>query len=128
LHPLEGRAMTSGSETRQRHHVARLRLTDAEQVELAARAERAGLTVGAYLRQQALGGSGPRARRRPHADAALLLDVLGQVGRIGSNVNQLARAANAGGWPSASAMEDAAQDVIVACDAIMQALGKGGGG
>jgi hypothetical protein len=120
--------MTSGSETRQRNRQVLLRLTDAEHAELEARAERAGLAVNAYLRQQALGGSGPRARRRPHADAALLLQVLGQFGRIGSNVNQLARAANAGGWPSASAMEDAAQEVVATCDAIMQALGKGRGG
>jgi hypothetical protein len=116
--------MASGSETRQRHHVVRLRLTDAEQAELSARAERAGLAVGAYLRQQALGGSGPRARRRLPADAAALLQLLGQVGRIGSNINQLAHAANAGGWPSALLIESAAQDVADMRAAIRQALGK----
>lgn len=116
--------MASGSETRQRQHVVRLRLTDAERAELTVRVERAGLTVGSYLRQQALGGSGPRARRRPHVDAAALLLVQGQLGRIGSNLNQLTRAANAGAWPSTLGVEEAVNGVIATCDAIMRALGK----
>jgi hypothetical protein len=118
--------MARGSETRQRNRQVLLRLTDAEHAELEARADRAGLAVGAYVRQQALGGSGPRARRRPPADATLLLDVLGQVGHIGSNINQLARAANAGGWPSTLVLNDAAQDVADMRAAIRQALGKDG--
>jgi hypothetical protein len=113
---------------RQRTEQMVVRCTPEERAELEARAVRAGLAVGAYLRQQALGGSGPRARRRPPADAAALLLVEGQLGRIGNNVNQLARAANAGGWPSTLVMEDAAQAVIDACDAIVQALGKGRAG
>ncbi len=118
--------MKSGSETRQRTQIIATRWTPAERAELDVRAERAGLSVSAYLRQQALGGSGPRARRRPHVDAALLLDVLGQVGHIGSNINQLARAANAGGWPSTLVIENAAQDVADLRAAIRQALGKDG--
>ncbi len=111
---------------RQRTELIATRWTPEERAELEARAERAGVSVAAYLRQQALGGSGPRARRRPHADAAALLQLLGQVGRIGSNINQLAHAANAGGWPSAAAMNEAAQDVAAMRAAIRQALGKDG--
>jgi hypothetical protein len=113
---------------RQRTEQMVVRCTPEERAELEARAVRAGLAVGAYLRQQALGGSGPRARRRPPVDADALLLLEGQLGRIGNNLNQLARAANAGGWPSAFAIEDATQELMATCDAIVGALGKGRAG
>jgi Bacterial mobilisation protein (MobC) len=113
---------------RQRTEQIVTRWTPQERAELEARSARAGLTATAYLRQQALGGAGPRARRRPPVDADALLMLEGQLGRIGNNLNQLARAANAGGWPSAFAIEDATQALMATCDAIVAALGKGPSG
>jgi hypothetical protein len=109
---------------RQRQRVFQLRLTDDEHAELAARAESAGVSVAGLIRHRCLEQSPPRARRRPHVDAAALMKLLGQVGHIGSNINQLARAANAGGWPSHSALDDAARDVADMRAAIRRALGK----
>jgi hypothetical protein len=57
-------------------------------------AERAGLTVGPFLRKLALGDAGPRAVRRPPVEKAELARILGALGKIGSNVNQLAHAYN----------------------------------
>lgn len=57
---------------------------------------RRGLTVGAYMRAVALGDPGPRAKRRIPVDAKLLRRLLGEVGRVGNNLNQIAKRMNAG--------------------------------
>ncbi len=68
-----------------------VRLTSAEAVDLADRAAAVGLTTASYVRRAALG-------RRIRSAAVLRLgaeDRL-ELGRIGVNLNQLARAMNAG--------------------------------
>ena len=57
-----------GSETRQRNATLSLRLTDDEAAQMSAAADRAGLTVGGYVRTLALGSLGLRAARRPVVD------------------------------------------------------------
>lgn len=92
--PKATRKTRSGSETRQRGETAWLRLTPGERAQLDERAERAGMTVSAYMRHQCLGEAGPRAVRRPPVERAALAQLLGQLGKIGSNLNQIARALN----------------------------------
>lgn len=95
-------ARKHGSERRQRaSHPAQMRLTLEERGELERRAERAGLSVAAYMRYQCLGEAGPRAVKRPPVERqalAVLINQLGQsageLGKCGSNVNQIARALN----------------------------------
>lgn len=89
----------SRRETRQRTHVVHVRMDDAELTALRERAERAGLSAGAYVRAAALGDAGVRAGRRPVAEKALLAQALGQLGRWGNNLNQLAHQANTGHVP-----------------------------
>ena len=57
-------------------------------------ANEAGLAIGGYLRSLALGSPGPRAVRRPFVDRVALARLLGEIGKLGSNVNQIARLAN----------------------------------
>ncbi len=57
-------------------------------------ATKAGLSIGAYLRSLALGTSGPRAVRRPPIERKELARILGHLGKVGSNINQLAHAFN----------------------------------
>ncbi len=57
-------------------------------------AAKAGLSVGAYLRALALRYPGPRSVRRPLPGQAELVRLLGHIGKIGSNVNQIAKIAN----------------------------------
>ena len=85
-----------GTETRQRRRHIDVRCDDAEHAAFTAAAARAGMSVGAFLRHQAIGTPGPRAVRRPQVDRAELARVLAALGRYGSNVNQIARAANSG--------------------------------
>lgn len=60
------------------------------------------------------------ARRKPTADVEALARILGQVGRLGGNVNQLARVANQHGEvPTAEALRAIGAEVT----AIRQAVG-----
>src|SRR3989304_1834872 len=86
--------MASGSDKRRRTHQSLVRLTDEEFADISARADKAGLAVAAFMRAAVLGTPGPRAQRRPPADHRALRQILGQVGRIGNNINQIARALN----------------------------------
>lgn len=98
--PIPMRRPRSGSETRQRSAApARMRLSADERAQLEAAAERAGLTLAAYMRHQCLGTAGPRAQRRPPVERAALAQLLGQLGKVGGNLNQVARALNRGDAP-----------------------------
>jgi len=71
-------------------------LTDAEAGLLEARAAASGLSVASYLRASALGDAGPRARRAPTIEKQALGAAIAELNKIGSNINQIARAANIG--------------------------------
>jgi hypothetical protein len=57
-------------------------------------ASRAGLTVASYVRATVHGRKPLRAVPVARFDREVLRAILGQLGKIGSNVNQLGRAAN----------------------------------
>jgi hypothetical protein len=75
-----------------------VRCTAEEQAAIKMAADRAGLSVGAFLRAAALGDAGPRAVRRPPIERKELARLLGHLGKVGSNVNQLARGFNQTGF------------------------------
>jgi len=103
-----------------------VRCTADEHAALTAAAAQTGLSVGAYLRAMALGNSGPRAVRRPSVEKETLARWLGELGKVGSNVNQLARIANTSGdMPEPDTLADIAADVRAMRDALMKALGRG---
>jgi hypothetical protein len=122
---LGGTMSASGSERRQRARIVGFRATDAEHAAVRAAAERAGLTVGAYVRKHTLGAPVERQSRRPNIDRAQVAQLLGQVGRIGGNINQIAHSLNAGGSPSAMLISSAVEDVAAMRRALMEALGRG---
>jgi hypothetical protein len=103
-----------------------VRCTADEHAALTAAAAQAGLSVGAYLRATALGSPSPRAVRRPPVEKVMLARWLGELGKVGSNVNQLARIANTSGdMPEPDTLADIAADVRAMRDALMKALGRG---
>lgn len=89
--------MASGSDKRQRGETVTVRLTKDERATLDALASRSGLAAGAFMRAAAFGDAGPRAQRRPPADHKALRQLLGECGRVGNNLNQIARNLNAAG-------------------------------
>jgi hypothetical protein len=95
-----------------------------------AAAEQAGLSVADYMHSRLGGKPGPRARRNPGADVVLLAKVLAQMGRAGSNLNQIAHRLNEydfDGIPQLLAMraehDEALAEHRAVCEAILTALG-----
>jgi predicted TIM-barrel fold metal-dependent hydrolase len=77
----------AGSDKRRRIRQSLVRWTDEEFNAIAAKADKAGLAVAAFMRAASLGDAGPRAQRRPPADHVALRQILGHIGRIGNNLN-----------------------------------------
>lgn len=71
-----------------------LRCTSAQFEQLDKAASRAGLSLGAFSRAVLLKKPGPRAVRRPPVEKELLACLLGQIGKVGSNINQLTKRAH----------------------------------
>lgn len=101
-----------------------VRCTAKERATIDEAAQRAGLSVGAYLRTLALGSPGPRAVRRPPIERRELARLLGHLGKIGSNLNQLARAYNSlGRLPTRPELIQAREDIGTMREALIKALG-----
>lgn len=104
------------------------RYSEEERDTLTLAAHNAGVTLSDFIRAASLSQPLPparsqRATRRPVKDAAELAQMLGAVGKIGSNVNQLAHRANLGSWPEARLLHEAAADIQWMRRSLMMALG-----
>ena len=113
----------AGSEKRQRLKGYFVRCSAKELQEIDAKADAAGYTPPAFLRFAALGSAGARAKRKPPVDLVALRQLLGHLGKIGSNLNQIARALNAGGTPDIPELKTALTDYQKIRDAIFKLLG-----
>lgn len=116
----------SGSENRLRQFYLRFRVTADERsaVETAARAARQ--SVSDFLRALALvkPAAGPKPRRRPPtADVLELSRIVAQLGKWGSNLNQLAHQANIGEPVSRAEYLALATQVHEVSQAVIEALG-----
>jgi hypothetical protein len=118
------RRIRSGSKTRQRNLFINVRLTEDEHAAMTAAAERTGQSMAAFIRQQCLGSPGPRAARRPPVERAALAQLLAQLGKCGSNLNQIARVLNSGGDEPLT-IAPAIADFREACAGITRMLGRG---
>jgi hypothetical protein len=117
--------MASGSDKRQRGETVTVRLTKDERDTLDALASRSGLAAGAFMRAAAFGDAGPRAQRRPPIDHVALRQMLGQWGRIGNNLNQIAKHLNAGGPVNIPELKEALAGHPGIRIAILRALAMG---
>ncbi len=102
-----------------------VRCTATEHDRIDAAAQKAGLSIGAYVRQLALGSAGPRAVRRPPIERKELARLLGELGKIGSNINQLAHAYNGQGQhPALAELAAMQKDIAKLKDTVLTALGR----
>jgi hypothetical protein len=85
--PWRGRRRVKDARVR----IRTLRFSPEEDAAVDESATQAGLSFGAYLRTLALGRAGPRAVKRPREDLELLARILGEIGKLGSNHNQIAK-------------------------------------
>ena len=117
--------------------MARPRKTDARSKQLKARfteaeletvtrvSETTGMSVSDLLRFGVLRQPPPPSRRNAHPvkDKQELARLLGAVGKIGSNVNQLAHIANQGMWPESHLLREAVADIQWMRSSLMCSLG-----
>lgn len=101
------------------------RFTEAELDTVNRNAKASGLTVSELLRFGVLRQPPPPSRRTGQGvvDTKHLALLLASVGKIGSNVNQLAHNANRGLWPEARELHEAAADIQWMRRTLMHALG-----
>lgn len=82
------------SEKRQRQFVIQCRVNAEEREQIKDDAARLGVTVGSYVRGVLLDAPIPRQARRPSVEVNVLRELLGKLGKVGNNLNQLARERN----------------------------------
>ena len=118
--------MSSGSQKRKATERIAINCTPEQKAKIAAKADAAGYSPSAVCLNVLLNTPLPR-RRRPVADAALLAKVLAELGKIGSNINQIAYRYNVSeGRPSGNiegALEAALTELLEWRTALMQSLG-----
>lgn len=116
----------AGSEKRQRDAQIKIRCTADEFSAAAAKADKAGISLAAFARTAMLDSPGPRAQRRLPVDATLLRQVLGHLGKVGNNLNQIARHLNTNGDPHGIVpdLHNALADQARLRDMLYEALGK----
>lgn len=120
--PWRGRKRVDEARTR----FIAVRCTTDEYTAIDAAASTAGLSIGAYLRAQALGDPGPRAVRRPPIERKELARLIGLLGKLGSNVNQIAYAFNAARtMPGIAELQAIRKDIAIIRAALLKALGRG---
>jgi hypothetical protein len=98
-------------------------LTPEERATIAAKAQAVGLPLGAYLRVLGMGAPTPRTQAaRATPEAAELVKLLGQVGKIGGNLNQLAKLGNMGQLVPPSSLQACIDEVLEVAEMIAEAL------
>lgn len=108
-----------------RERLIHLRCNDHERAAIKAAAAEAGFSVGAFLRLLALGDAGPRAVRKPPVECGELARLLGALGKIGSNVNQIAKAIHTtSNLPSWIELAEIKNDIAAMRAAVLKGLGR----
>jgi hypothetical protein len=115
-------ARRSGSEKRQRTTIVTMRINPQEAAAIRKIAARRGQSVSALMRSALL-----QSRLRPsRIEVKAIARLLGQLGKIGSNINQIAYHLNAGrpGDRVEGSLEAALRDLSELRLVCLQALGK----
>ena len=114
----------SGSELREKSKVIGVRVSDIEHFEIEMKALEVGLSVPSFIRKTVLEEFATTKPRKapPSLDRKLLSQLLGQLGKIGSNINQIAHRLNEGGSVAAPRITAAVDDFELLRDEIFKAL------
>jgi Mobilization protein NikA len=119
------RSWRSGSQKRRRKRPLQIPLTDAEWDALMQKVEPTGLSAASYGRASVLGSPGPRAQRRPPADAVAIAKATAALNKVGSNLNQIAHVLNAGGAIGLAGQYSSTLAIVrEAAAAIREAVGR----
>lgn len=102
-----GRKSRSGSSSRQKTMMAGFRVNAEELRQLRELAGQKRLTVASYMRRQTIEHPTTRTRRRSDPQTELFSAMLAQLGKLGGNMNQIARRMNMNDTPLASEIQAA---------------------
>ena len=122
--PITPRRRRSGSETRRRPIPFPVRLSPEERGAIAADAERAGLTLGSYIRSRVLSAPTTRARRQLPVDYAALAAALRAFTKAAININQIARHLNTYGFPIPEELAAVAAQLDASRMDVLAAMGR----
>lgn len=117
-----GEGKPHGSESRKKGGIIGFRVDATERAEIEAAAEAAGLTIGSFVRDTMLRRVSTKPTRRPSLDRVLLSQLLGQLGKLGGNLNQIARRLNAGAGVGADRITAACDELWILKDEILKAI------
>ena len=101
-----------------------IRLSDEQRADLDSRADRARLSTGGYAISAIFNTPPPRQSYRPSVVEEELARLMGAIGKIGSNINQLAHQAHLGSWPDSRALQQACADIRMMRDTLIRAFGR----
>ena len=98
-----------------------IRLSVEEMAQLDAIAGERGVSKAGYVKSRVFGHPIPRASKRPKTVEADLRQLLGLMGKLGGNANQIARLVNSGSLTEGRAAADALEGIRAEL-AVMRAL------
>jgi hypothetical protein len=110
------------SKSRQRTPLS-VMLTPTERAKVEADAAALGLSLSGYCRTQLLGAESPRTQRKPIPEQAATIALRNQVQRVGGNLAQLLKLANAGAIINPPELETAINDIRALIARIREAFG-----
>ncbi|OEK03277.1 hypothetical protein BFP97_17865 [Roseivirga sp. 4D4] len=93
------RALMQKSEKRQRTKIINFRVLPEEFNLFQQRCQASGLSKSDYFRKKCLEEKALRKRKAPNVEIEVLLKTLAQIGKVGGNLNQIARELNMGYLP-----------------------------
>jgi len=100
--------------------------TPEQREQIAALADRAGLSVGSYIRARGLRHPVTLTTRRPPIERAELARLSGLAGNMASNWNQIARVVNTtGNEPMVAQLNGIRENLVILRRELMHALGRG---
>ncbi len=97
------------TESRTTHFLVRLSIDEKERFEK--RCRDAGITQSDYFRMKCLESKPLRKRRSLNVNSQMLYQALGQLGKVGSNINQIAKQYNSGFSQATENFEGIRQDL-----------------
>ena len=113
----------SGTEQRQKSSQLAFRVSPEERAQIEAAADAAELTIGSFVRGKMLKKIVTKEVRRPSIDREILGRALGMLGKVGSNINQIAKHMNSGGHTPAAEILKALNDFAILKEQILKAIG-----
>jgi hypothetical protein len=114
----------SGTEQRQKQRRITFRVSDGEFGSVQVAADRAGVTVGTYVRDTVIGSPETRRRHRPSVEVQAVTRLQGEMNRVGGNIHQILKRVNFGETPIAHEFHEALAGYRQVIESILTVLGR----